>query len=86
MSKKTNPKSTESERDPRTIKVAEKIRKLRKEKGYTSHETFAWDHDLPRVQYWRMESGQNFRFESLLKILDALEISLQDFFSTIDDE
>lgn len=70
--------------DPRIVKVGEKIRRLRKAKGYTSHENFAWEHDLPRVQYFRMEKGQNFRFESLLKILDAMEVSLTEFFSDIE--
>ncbi len=32
------------------------------------------------MQYLRMEKGTNFQFESLLKIIDALEISLSEFF------
>ncbi len=66
--------------DPRIERIAEKLESIRKEKGYTSYENFAIDKGLPRMQYWRMEKGTNFQFESLLKILDALEMSLADFF------
>ncbi len=66
--------------DPRINRIAKKLEAIRKEKGYTSYENFAIDKGLPRMQYWRMEKGTNFQFESLLKILDALEMSLADFF------
>ena len=65
-------------------KVAKRLRELRVAAGYTSYETFANDHDLPRVQYWRMERGTNFRFSSLLIILDKHKISINDFFKTIE--
>lgn len=62
------------------IKVAEKLEKMRIEKGYTSYENFAIEHGISRMQYWRMEKGTNFTFESLLKILDAHKLSLEEFF------
>lgn len=67
--------------DKRTLKIADRLKKLRISKGYTSYENFALDNDLPRMQYWRMEKGANFRIDSLLKILDVYTISLEDFFS-----
>ena len=51
-------------------KIASKLKKLRIEKGFTSYENFAYQNDLPRVQYWRMEKGTNFTIKNLLKILD----------------
>lgn len=66
--------------DPRILKIAEKLKKLRKEKGFTSYENFALDNDLPRVQYWRMEKGTNFRFKTFLQILDAHGMSMEEFF------
>lgn len=66
--------------DRRILRVAEKLRELRKEKGYTSYEKFAWDHDLPRMQYWRMETGTNFSFTTLLKVLDIHKATLEEFF------
>lgn len=78
------------EKDEYTLKqienLAKKFRKLRKEKGYTNYETFAFDHDIPRAQYGRYEKGTDIRFSSLLKVLKALDISLSEFFSSGFDE
>ena len=68
----------------RIKKVAAKLRDLRKEAGYSSYETFANDHDLPRVQYWRMENGTNFRFSTFLNVLDKHEMPLYEFFDGIE--
>lgn len=70
--------------DPRVHKIAKKIRQLRIDAGYTSYESFAFDKDLPRMQYWRMEAGTNFTIETLLKILDVHNVSLKSFFSDSD--
>jgi transcriptional regulator with XRE-family HTH domain len=67
--------------DKRILKIANRLKKLRISKGYTSYENFALDHDLPRMQYWRMERGANFRIESLLKILEIYNLTLEEFFS-----
>lgn len=67
--------------DDRIVTIADKLKKLRIKSGYTSYENFAFDHDIPRRSYWRMENGTNFRIESLLRILDVYQISLEDFFS-----
>ncbi|MCF6295455.1 MAG: XRE family transcriptional regulator [Flavobacteriaceae bacterium] len=66
--------------DKRILKIAKKIRQLRIEKGYVSNEFFAWEHNIPRVQYWRMEKGTNFTIKTFLRILDAHEMTLEDFF------
>lgn len=69
--------------DPRIKAIAEKLKQLRKDKGYKSYETFAWDNDINRVQYHRMEKGENFTLKSLLKILDVHKLTLQEFFEDI---
>lgn len=61
--------------------IASKLKKIRIEKGYTSYENFAYQNDLPRVQYWRMEKGTNFTIKNLLKILEIHQMSLEEFFS-----
>ena len=66
--------------DKRILKIAERLKELRIENGYTSYEQFAFDNDIPRVQYWRLETGTNFTINTLLKVLDAHQISLSDFF------
>jgi hypothetical protein len=73
-------KDSDKDLDKRIIKIGEKLQLLRKQKGYTSYESFAWDHDLPRVQYWRMEKGTNFRFTTFLRILDVHGLTLEQFF------
>lgn len=64
--------------------VGKKLTELRKKKGYTSHETFALDYNLPRVQYWRLEKGKiNFTFKSLGKVLAVHKLTIEEFFSMI---
>jgi len=70
--------------DPRIIEISKKLEKLRIEKGYTSYENFAIEHGISRMQYWRMEKGTNFTFESFLKIMDGHQISLSEFFQDFD--
>jgi transcriptional regulator with XRE-family HTH domain len=61
--------------------VGVKLTELRKQKGYTSHEDFAFDHDIPRVQYWRIEKGTtNITFKSLVKILSIHKLTVEEFF------
>lgn len=71
---------TEKSFDDKIATIAEKIKTLRKEKGFTSHETFAYENDLNRVQYWRVEAGKNITLKTLLKILAIHNLSLEEFF------
>ncbi len=61
--------------------LSERLKKLRKEKGYTNYELFAFDNEIPRAQYGRYEKGSDLRFSSLVKIIHALGYTLKDFFS-----
>ena len=70
--------------DQRIKKIANQIKELRIQKGYSSHENFAWDHNLNRVQYWRIEKGSNITLKTLITILDIHQISLSDFFKDMD--
>jgi transcriptional regulator with XRE-family HTH domain len=60
--------------------LAERLKEIRKSKGYSNYEQFAFDNELPRAQYGRYEKGSDLRFSSLLKVLKAMNISLEDFF------
>lgn len=60
--------------------IAKRIKELRINGGFTSYENFALDKDLDRKQYWRMEKGQNFRIESLFRLLNIHDITLEEFF------
>lgn len=70
--------------DPRIIKIATRLKELRINAGYSSHESFAWDNDINRVQYWRIEKGTNITIKTLLIVLDIHKISLAEFFKDMD--
>lgn len=63
--------------------ISNKLKELRISKGYTSYETFAFDNELNRVQYWRIESGQNITLKTLIKVLQIHEKSLEEFFKDL---
>ena len=62
-------------------KLGSRLRDLRKARGYTNYEQFAFDHGLPRAQYGRYEKGQDLRLSSLVKVLTAMDVSLTEFFA-----
>jgi len=64
--------------------IGAKIRKLRLEAGYSNYEKFAFENDIPRIQYWRMERGTNFTLNGLLRILAVHKLPLKKFFAGID--
>lgn len=61
--------------------LGNRLKQLRKDKGFTNHEQFAFTHNFGRAQYWRYENGEDMRVSTFLMILRALEISPEDFFS-----
>ncbi len=61
--------------------LGKRIRDLRIKAGYTSHESFAYAYEFPRTQYGRYERGHNITFINLLKIVQAFDMSLEEFFS-----
>lgn len=63
--------------------ISKKLKEIRLSKGYTSYETFAFDNNLNRVQYWRIESGSNITLKTLLKVLEIHQISLEEFFKDL---
>ncbi|MDP1728486.1 MAG: helix-turn-helix transcriptional regulator [Bacteroidota bacterium] len=62
------------------LKLADRIKELRIKKGYTSYEYFAYDHGLSRSQYGRYEKGTDIRFSSLMKVIEAFEMTPAEFF------
>ena len=62
-------------------KLANRIKQLRQKKGYSNYENFAFDHDIPRAQFGRYENGQDLRYTSLIKVIDALGVTVEEFFS-----
>lgn len=64
-------------------KIGAKLKKLRKEAGFTSYEQFAWEYGFGRVQYGRLEKGTNMTIKSLFKVLEVHGINLSEFFMDI---
>ena len=62
-------------------KLGNRIKQIRKEQGYSNYEQFAFKHDINRSSYSRFESGEDIRFSSLLRVLEAFDMSLEEFFS-----
>jgi hypothetical protein len=69
--------------DPRILAIGSKLKKLRIKKGYPAYDYFAFDHNISRVLYWRMEKGTNFTIGSFLKVLKAHNLSMKEFFKDI---
>ena len=62
-------------------KLGERIKQLRIKSGYTSYEYFAYENDISRAQFGRYERGENIRFGSLVKIINAFGMTIDEFFS-----
>lgn len=60
--------------------LGSRLKHFRIKKGFTNYEQFAFEYNLPRAQYGRYENGQDLRFSSLLKVLKAMDVSLEEFF------
>lgn len=58
-----------------------RLKAIRKVKGYSNYELFAYQHEIDRAQYGRYEKGTDLRLSSLLKLLRAMDMTLIEFFS-----
>lgn len=68
-------------------RIGLKITTLRKDMGFSSHEDFAHEHAIPRMQYWRIERGKtNLTLRTLVKVLLIHELSIEQFFSNLPKE
>lgn len=68
--------------DPDLEQYGKRFVQIREKMGYTSYEIFAYDKGLSRVQYGRMEAGENITIKTLAKYLKAIGMSHKEFFST----
>lgn len=65
------------------IKISKRIKTVRKKKGFTSAELFAYDIEISRTGMSKYETGNydDIRMRTLLKIIDGLGMTPQEFFS-----
>ncbi len=62
------------------VRLGNRIRELRLKKGHKNYEIFAYENSIPRAQFGRYERGEDLRYSSLLKVIDALGVTIQEFF------
>lgn len=60
--------------------LGKRIKELRKEKGYSNYEFFAYENKIGRSQYGRYEKGVDMQFSTILKLIQMHGISVKDFF------
>lgn len=65
-------------------KVGERLKHYRRKAGYTSSEYFAYENGISRPQYGKYEAGANIQLNTLIKILKAMGVSLEEFFKGFD--
>jgi hypothetical protein len=62
------------------------LRRLRKDAGYSSHEAFAFDHNIARAQYLAYEHGRNMQLSTLITILRCHGLTLGEFFAMVEEK
>ena len=64
-------------------KLSNRIKKIRKAKGFKSYELFAYDIEISRAGMSKYEAGtfDDIRLRTLLKIIDGLEMTPAEFFA-----
>lgn len=69
-----------SEKLPELLALSDRLKELRKEKGYANYEHIAFELGMSRSAYWRLESGENFSIKTLVKVCKLLEVTMEEFF------
>lgn len=63
-------------------KIGLRLKSLRKAKGYTSPDKFAYENNLNRSQYGKYEAGSsNITIGTLIALLNCFGIDLTEFFN-----
>ena len=71
------------EHEAQLIKIGKRVQKLREENTDDSSEVFAIKNGINRVSQYRLEKGENFQMNTLLKVISGLGVSVQEFFKGI---
>lgn len=79
-----NKKKSQISEDSRLAEIGNRVRALRKANTNLSAEDFANEKGFDRVQYSRIENGANVTMKTLLKVVDAHNMTLKEFFCNLD--
>jgi transcriptional regulator with XRE-family HTH domain len=63
---------------PLLVGFGERLKELRLKAGYTSQETFAYDHGFSRIQYNKWERGADIKLSSVERLAKAFGISVAE--------
>jgi len=66
-------------------KIGERLKYFRKKAGYSNYENFAYEHSISRPQYGKYEAGANIQLNTLIRILKAMNVTLEEFFTGFDE-
>jgi transcriptional regulator with XRE-family HTH domain len=75
-----------SEKDKHLKQLGERLKQLRRAKGFSNYEQFAYTYEIGRAQYGRYEKGSNISIKTLLKIIEFHGLTLKEFFAEGFDE
>lgn len=62
-------------------KLGNRIKTLRIKSGHLNYERFAYENNIGRLLLRRCELGSNLTYKNLLKVTNALKVTLEEFFS-----
>ncbi|AXY78086.1 XRE family transcriptional regulator [Paraflavitalea soli] len=79
--KSKEPKTLLEDQQEIIQKIGDRIKELRISQGHTSSEKFAFENEIDRAQYGRYERGTDMRISTLVRVLRALNIDIETFFS-----
>ena len=65
--------------------VSKRLKEERQKKGYSNYEHLAYEIGISRSQYGKYENGGNMKLSTLLRILNHLEISFEEFFRSLNE-
>lgn len=66
---------------PEVVQLGKRIKSLRIKMGFTNYEYFAYEKGFSRAQYGRYEQGKDLQFTTLVKLVKAFDMTLEEFFS-----
>jgi transcriptional regulator with XRE-family HTH domain len=69
------------DQDEELKKFSERLKSLRKSKGYSNMDIFAYEHGFGRAQYGRYENGQDLRYTTIIRLANCFDMSIEEFFS-----
>jgi transcriptional regulator with XRE-family HTH domain len=81
MKKNTEKDTPETTVEKQLKNLGKRITALRKKKGFTNYEFFAYENKIGRSQYGRYERGTDMQFSSIVKLIEMHGITLKEFFS-----